>query len=34
VIELREGRGHVIDRVAGLSMQQLQAVTAIELVQA
>jgi 3-oxoadipate CoA-transferase beta subunit len=34
VIELREGRGHVIERVAGLSMQQLQAVTAIELVAA
>ncbi len=33
VIELREGRGWVIDRVPGLTLAQLQAVTDIELVE-
>jgi 3-oxoadipate CoA-transferase beta subunit len=33
VIELHEGRGHVIARVEGLSMAQLQAVTDIELIE-
>ena len=33
VIELREGTGHVIDRVDGLTLAQLQAVTDIELVE-
>lgn len=31
VIELRDGRGRVVDKVAGLTLAQLQAVTAIQL---
>ncbi|MFM8509370.1 MAG: CoA-transferase, partial [Betaproteobacteria bacterium] len=31
VIELRQGRGHVIDHVPGITLAQLQAVTGIEL---
>ncbi|MFM8929171.1 MAG: 3-oxoacid CoA-transferase subunit B [Betaproteobacteria bacterium] len=31
VIELRQGRGHVIDHVPGITLAQLQAVTDIEL---
>jgi len=31
VIELRQGRGHVIDHIPGITLAQLQAVTDIEL---
>ena len=34
VIELQQGRGRVVDKVAGLTLAQLQAVTAIELFEA
>ena len=33
VIELRDGRGLVVDKVDGLTLAQLQAVTDIELVE-
>jgi len=34
VIELQQGRGRVVDKVVGLTLAQLQAVTAIELFEA